>query len=327
MDGGRRLLQSLTGAIRSGLSLPRRLMRGGEGTGASAAPVARRAPLRPRERRIRGRARLFGLLSRNGVGSLLVVAFLLSSAAFAFVQGGHYEKWVEQSGGPGNLLARAMGFKVGAIIITGQRELTFGEVLAASGLRDTQSMLFIDADAMRKRIEALPLVQQASVRKLLPNQLIITVKEAEAHALWQADGEVSVIASDGRVIDRMRDQRFIHLPFVAGEGANKRTTEYFKLLAAAGDMHRQIRAGVLVGERRWTLKLSNGVDVKLPELDPEKSVAWLMRMARDAKLMDKDVIAIDMRAPGRISVRLSEEAAAKRHEMKTRKPRAKGSAA
>jgi len=320
MDGGRRLLQSLSGAIKTGAFLPGAKARDGEG----ASEAVRRPSLRPRERRLRGRERLFALVSRAGFGSLLAIMFLGVSAGYAYVRGGHYEAFIAQSGAPADLLARAAGFSVTAITITGQRELTYDEVLAASGLRNTDSTLFLDAAAMRKRIEAMPLVQQASVRKLLPGQIIITIKEADAHALWQVEGEVSVIAADGRVIDRMRDQRFVHLPFVAGEGANTRTGEYLKLLTAAGDMRKHIRAGVLVGERRWTLKLANGVDVKLPEHEPEKAVAWLMRMAREAKIMDKDVIAIDMRAPGRISVRLSEEAAARRAEEKGKKPRGKG---
>jgi len=330
MDGGRRLLQSLGAALSSGFVRPLALKRGGELAIAAPVPVqraslpARRAPLRVRERPLRGKARLLAMVTRTGFGSLLAVLFLGLSAGYAFVRGGHYESLVAETGGPANGLARLAGFSVEAITITGQRELTYGEVLAAAGLRSSDSTLFLDAAAVRKRIEAMPFVQQASVRKLFPNQLVIALKEAEAHALWQVGGEVSVIAADGRVIDRMRDQRFVHLPFVAGDGANKRTGEYAKLLEAAGDMRRHIRAGVLVGERRWTLKLANGVDVKLPEHDPEKAVAWLARMARDNKLIEKDVIAIDMRAPGRISVRLTEDAAARRAEEKGKKPRVKG---
>jgi cell division protein FtsQ len=81
-----------------------------------------------------------------------------------------------------------------------------------------------------------------------------------------------------------------------------------------GDLRARIRAGILVGERRWTLKMTNGLDVKLPENDPEGALAQFARIARDARMLDKDLVSIDLRVPGRIYARLTEEAAATRAE-------------
>ena len=53
----------------------------------------------------------------------------------------------------------------------------------------------------------------------------------------------------------------------------------------------------------------------------------LATLARDNKLPDKDIIAIDLRMAGRITVRLSEDAATQRMEAKTKKTKPKGGAA
>ena len=61
--------------------------------------------------------------------------------------------------------------------------------------------------------------------------------------------------------------------------------------------------------RRWTLKL-DGVDVRLPEADPAAALARLVRFEREAGLLEKDIIAVDLRMPDRLVVRLTEEAVA-----------------
>ncbi len=50
----------------------------------------------------------------------------------------------------------------------------------------------------------------------------------------------------------------------------------------------------------------------------------LATLARENKLPDKDIIAIDLRMAGRITVRLSEDAATQRMEAKTKKTKPKG---
>ena len=218
---------------------------------------------------------------------------------------------------------------VAAVEDTCDRLIDFGSKSSElrSGISDRDSVLFMDVQSVRQRLKAMPLVRDATVRKLYPDQIVIAVTERTPHALWQRDGEVSVIAADGTAIDHMRDQRFAKLPFVVGEGANEQVAGYLKILEAAGDFRARISAGVLVGQRRWNLKLSNGVDVRLPENEAEAAVLRLAELARTGKLPDKDVIAIDLRTPGRVVVRLSEDAAAQRLEARSKKARPKGGAA
>ncbi len=73
-----------------------------------------------------------------------------------------------------------------------------------------------------RTLEALPLIKQASVRKLYPDRIVIDIVERAPAALWQKDGELSAIAADGAVIDKADDGRYAALPFVVGEGANER---------------------------------------------------------------------------------------------------------
>ncbi len=65
--------------------------------------------------------------------------------------------------------------------------------------------------------------------------------------------------------------------------------------------------------------MKSGIDVKLPESNPEAAIAELLTLQRQSRILEKDVLALDFRVPGRVFVRLSEEAAAAWAEAHTAK--------
>jgi cell division protein FtsQ len=261
---------------------------------AIAVPLAQRLPTR--------------------IGTFLALSFLSLSIGTGAVLGGHIETLRETYGEPKHMLARLVGLGIDRVTISGIAELSEIEVLVAAGIDSKTSLAFFDADEARRRLEATPLIREATVRKLYPGEVSITIVEREPYALWQVKGDLFLIAADGTVIDKMDDGRFARLPLVVGDDANKRAKDYIGLLAQAGPLASRIRAGSLVAGRRWNLKLDNGMDVRLPEIDPATAVKRLVGLESDMHLLDKDLLAIDLRQPDRVVMRLTEEAAAARAE-------------
>ncbi len=328
MDGGGRLLRSLTTAL-FGVRSPR-IRAGdidvpllvGERTGKGFwhrgfLPFGQRASVTlPLHERVPDR-----------LGAVLVCSAFMAIGTLGVVHGSHFETFRAAFGEPHHVFARMAGLGIERITISGLMELDEGEVLQAAGINPRGSLAFFDVGEARRRLEAQPLIREATVRKLYPGELTIQLHEREAFALWQLNGDISIISSDGTVIDKLRDGRFAHLPLVVGPGANKRAREYVVLLGEAGSLRSQIRGATLVSERRWTLKLNNGLDVRLPENNADEAVRRLERFAREQKLLDKDIISIDMRQSDRVTVRLTEEAAAARAETIKNRPKPKGGAA
>ncbi|WP_244395953.1 cell division protein FtsQ/DivIB [Beijerinckia indica] len=246
---------------------------------------------------------------------ILALSFLGAVGLYGAIKGGEYAAFVAEYGEPQDLAAKAMGFGIKAVTIAGTRELSEDEILAQAGIGTRNSLLFLDVAAVRANLLNLALVKSVSVSKLFPNRLLIEVEERQPFALWQKDGKVQVVARDGKSIDWLRDDRFLRLPLVTGDGANNKLDEYLGLLDAAGDLREQIRAGIYVANRRWTLSMRNGVEVLLPEDDPKAAVAALVTLQRQSHVLDKDVISLDFRQPGRMVAHLSAEAAAERAEM------------
>jgi len=315
MDGGGRFPESLSGDAAGRIGPARRL---GAALGRFIGRPARSLSVR----RARSGQRLSERLPR-GVGVVGVSMSLAAVALAGFVASGRYDAFVAEQGRPLDIAARLSGFGVERVTISGISRMYEREVLAAAGIDWRSSVPFLDVGAVREKLLRVPLIAQASVRKIYPNEIAITQVEREPAALWQKNGEISVIAADGTVIDAMRDDRYASLPLVVGEDANTKLPEYLALIAAAGPLAERIKAGTYVSGRRWTLKL-DGVDVRLPEADPAAALARLVRFEREAGLLEKDIIAVDLRMPDRLVVRLTEEAAATRAE--AQKAKKKGTA-
>jgi cell division protein FtsQ len=262
----------------------------------------------------------------RGTGLVLTLTLFGSSAYYGAQLGGQWAQLVAEYGTPAEMVANALGFRVETVAITGQRELADSEVIAAAGVTATTSLPFLDVEAARSGLEALPLVKSATVHKLYPDTLAVTVEERRPYALWQNDGKVLLIAADGTAIDEMRDQRFARLPFVVGEGANQRAPEIVALLDRVPDIRARVRASVLVAGRRWNLSLDNGIVVRLPEEDPGRALAALSELEASDRVIEKDVLAIDLRLPDRVAFRLGAEAAAARAETLAKKKKKGGAA-
>jgi cell division protein FtsQ len=256
--------------------------------------------------------RLAALVSRPGFGTFALIVVLAAAGWAGFVHGGGYRELVTQGGEPRDMIARALGFPISAVTISGENRLRENEILAAARIDPRGSLLFLDAVEVRNRLLRLPLVKSARVLKFYPDRLVVAIEEREPAALWQRDGRIAVVSADGTVIDELSDERFLGLPFVVGDGADKRLPQYIALRADMGDLASRVKAGIFVAGRRWSLAMTNGVEVKLPERDPGAAVAALIRMQREARILDKDVLSIDLRLPDRVAVRLTEEGAALR---------------
>ena len=250
---------------------------------------------------------------RAGVAATLLL--LLGSAAFGIVRGGHVDELSSALGDTRNAIANAAGFRITSVAINGRRQLSQDEVLAIGGVTGRSSLLFLDPEAVRDRLKADPWIAEATVLKLYPGQLQIDITERSAFALWQQDGRLSVIADDGAVLEPYVSRRFLKLPLVVGKGAETRARDFLALLARYPQVNAVTKAAIFVGERRWNLRLKDGLDIRLPERDVGNALAALSKYDQEDRLFSRDIVAVDMRLPDRLTVQLSEDAAKAREEL------------
>src|SRR3954453_2931142 len=258
------------------------------------------------------------------IGVTATILMLLGSAGLGVIKGGHLDELMARLSDTRNTLANSAGFRITAVDINGRRQLSQDEVLATGGVNGRSSLLFLDAATVREKLKANPWIADATVLKFYPGQLQIDIVERTAFALWQQGGRLSVISDDGVVLEPYVSRRFVTLPLVVGKGAETRARDFLALLARYPQVRSLTRAAVFVGERRWNLQLKDGLDIRLPENDIGNALATLSRMDKEDRLFSRDIVAVDMRLPDRLTVQLSEDAAKAREELfKDKRPKKK----
>ena len=317
MDGGGRLDQPLT---RSRQSAAKPVGAPHDEPSRTRAPADR---LRRSEnrfaafagyRRLTGRwAAIIAHLPRGAgvIGSILLIAGTL---VYGAVAGQHLPAVIDWSKGARDIAANALGFRIAAISLSGEREVSREEILTTAGVTGRASLLFLDADAARQRLLANPWIADAAVLKLYPNRLQITITERHAFALWQKNGRLSVIAADGTVLEPFVENRYLGLPLVVGRDAERQAKDFLAVVDRYPDIRSALRASILVADRRWDLRLTNGIDVQLPESDVAAALDRLVGLDHDKKLLSRDITVVDLRLPDRVTVRLSDAAAAARDD-------------
>jgi cell division protein FtsQ len=279
-------------------------------------------------RRLNARAdRLDALSPPRGFGVAAAALIILASIAFGIVRGGHTQDVIDYLSVTRDSAANALGFNITAVALAGNKHMTREEILATAGVTGHSSLLFLDVADARARLKTNPWIADATVQKLYPDRLQISVTERAAFALWQKDGRIGVIADDGTVLEPYISRRFLDLTLFVGAGAATRAKDFQALIDRYPDIRDNLRAAVLVAERRWNLRLKNGIDVRLPETDVEGALDRLVALDRDKKLLSRDITAIDLRLADRVTVRLSDDAAQARDEASKAKKKAKGGSA
>jgi cell division protein FtsQ len=205
------------------------------------------------------------------------------------------------------------GFAVREVNAVGRVRTDKEALRAQLGVEVGQPILALDPDAARTRLEALPWVARASVERLLPDRVEVRLMERQPLALWQREGRFDLIDSGGSVIvedalDRgpgAVDPAYGKLRVLVGDQAPRHAATLFALLSTEPALSARVAAATWIGDRRWTLRLDNRIDVLLPERNVLRAWRFLAAKAREEKLLERAVSVIDLRfLPSRLRLRL-----------------------
>lgn len=261
--------------------------------------VARREQDRP------GRLRLW-LRRRRGLAKPAALVLLGAGALGAVGLGlymadpaGRVQSFVENAAAAGE----AAGLEVREVILEGRTNTPLELVSAAVGLRRGDPILGFSPTDARARLESIAWVESAHVERRLPGTILVRLTERTPFAIWQHQGRFSIIDRDGRVVTSDTLDAFGPLPLVVGAGAETQGAALYDLLLAHRPVLERTLAMVRVGERRWNLRLHNGVDVLLPEGQEAPALNRLAEMHERHALLDRPLVAIDMRLPDRMVLR------------------------
>lgn len=200
-------------------------------------------------------------------------------------------------------------FRVNVLGVDGASDEVTEEVRAALALNLPMSSFDLDLDELRGRLEALPSVRTADLRIQSGGYLAVRIDERLPAAVWLTHDGLSIVDGDGVFIAGFGTRTLTEpLPLLGGEGANRVVPEALALIEASAFLGDRMHGLVRMGERRWDVVLTNGSRILLPEMGARAALDRVLALHDVGEILSRDVTAVDVRNPGRLTVRLTDAA-------------------
>jgi cell division protein FtsQ len=241
---------------------------------------------------------------RRWVGLSMVALVAVGGIATLWLMQLPQQAWFETARRVGEA-----GFEVRHVEVTGLKHMAKLPVYGAALNGPTNSMLLVDLDDIRTRLQTLPWVADASVGRRLPDTLVIDIVERRPLAIWQHRRRLAVIDREGQVLDTRRLDRFATLPLIVGPRANLQAHPLMAMLANFPEVQQRVDSAIWIGDRRWDLRLKSGETLALPEgyAAATGALRQFVKMEQDNGLLDRGFVRFDLRLPDRMVVRISGE--------------------
>lgn len=174
-------------------------------------------------------------------------------------------------------LLRADSFPVRNVRFEGEfRHVTHAELAAAVKDVVRRNFLTVDLDAVKARVEELPWVRSASVRRHWPRDVAVQFTEQRPVARW---GAAAWLNDEGQVIRVQADDLPADAPRLDGPaGTGARVLAQFQLLRPLiRSIGQDIQQLTLTPRHAWRVELINGVALVLDREDPAPKIERFVR--------------------------------------------------
>jgi cell division protein FtsQ len=171
-------------------------------------------------------------------------------------------------------------------------------------------MPLVDLDEIRTQLLQLGWIGEARVSRRLPDTLAIDLVERAPVAVLQRNQRLSLIDGQGNILSAVDPRTMpMHLPLVIGPGVEHRIAALDALIATQPSIKPLMEGATWIGGRRWDLRFQSGETLSLPEGDAaaRTALATFVRKDQQERLLGQGYVRFDMRNPGQIVVRVSEQ--------------------
>lgn len=107
-------------------------------------------------------------------------------------------------------------FALKKIEARGNMKVTKVEIVQKSGLSPGINYFELDTELVRKRLLSMPLIETVTVKKQLPDRVVIDIKEREPLALFCAQESLLVIDGKGYCLEKCTTSKSYDLPIITG---------------------------------------------------------------------------------------------------------------
>tara|TARA_B100001939_G_scaffold346633_1_gene365884 strand:+ start:1336 stop:2106 length:771 start_codon:yes stop_codon:yes gene_type:complete len=164
------------------------------------------------------------------------------------------------------------------------------------------SLSSIDLRKTSSEINNIDWVKKSELRKIYPSTLEVKVYEHNPIAIWYNEGNKFLVDRDSKIISELNPDKFKNLKVVAGPNALEDIPVIISMIENYPDFEKKVKSMLRVGDRRWTIRLHNGITIHLPEKNVANAIKEIEGLDREYSLLSRYIEIIDMRLPDRIDI-------------------------
>jgi cell division protein FtsQ len=212
--------------------------------------------------------------------SIVVIGFALAFTAIVAAtfredgQGDWYNWIVYESKKLVSSVSVESGLVVQEFSISGNRVVPSKVFLESVGIEIGAPMILVDLRDALEVVTRVDWVDSAQVSRQWPNKISIKVVEKAPVAIWETPEGPLFIDERGEVFGDKYMEMFPDLPILRGAGADHRFPELRGVLERSPVVGAEFIGATLLGKRRWDIKMTEGLIVRLPEDEMER--AWIL---------------------------------------------------
>ncbi len=200
------------------------------------------------------------------------------------------------------------GMIVESIYLRGSQATSRSDLLETLDIKKGTPILKVDIEEARLRVESLGWVKSATLVRILPNVIFLEINERKALALWQRSRRPPVLIDrEGDVIQKRNLAKYSNLPLVVGQDAAKNAAMLIERLHQYPLIYNEVKVAIRVSQRRWNLRLKNNIEIRLPAENISTALNQLSEYQNKHSLFDRNIIAVDLRVPDRLIVRVNNQ--------------------
>lgn len=192
------------------------------------------------------------------------------------------------------------GFTIQKLEVTGRNQVPAADLMQALQVQKGAPILsYIPQDAVA-RLSANPWLKSVNIERRMPDTVFVRVEERIPAARWQLHGKMAVVDVEGSVLTTENMDMYKDLPIIIGQEARHKVVDLFALLRGEPELAREITAATWIANRRWNLTLRNNIVIKLPANDPGLALSAFAQLNDRDKILDRDIITVDLRLPKQV---------------------------
>lgn len=184
--------------------------------------------------------------------------------------------------------------KLKEIELIGNSHLSKEQVLQIAGIKYGDELLQYNLRNMVQTLESTGWISSASIRRLMPSKLQITIVERAPKAIWWHEQLFHKIDERGNIIENSEnyEDKGDYIILFGKEAKNKYNDIHDLIFRK--NIDKDVVSLVYIGGRRWDLYLTEGLVVKLPEQGYDMALDMLSQILSTEQVKNQ-VSMIDLR--------------------------------